>query len=232
MVRLNGLAIEDFAPILRETIEIDTPKIIDKWEDKAISHGAHFVRTKYGLRKIKVNLYLLIVSPEQRADYVNAVCRWANYTEPKVLELPNKPGRYINALVSSLPSASTREWWEKLSIEFTAGDPFFYDTDYRTAPCGVPFEIGGDGPASAYIQRISATSVTDPSWELDGDKTIELDGTFDAGTMKADLDLKKVYLDDVSQMQYLTLQSRFFDLDPGVHTIVGSGTVFYKQRWL
>jgi hypothetical protein len=101
--------------------------------------------------------------------------------------------------------------------------------DYLAIPCGLAFGVAGEGIASAYIQ--STGSQTDPEWELDGGLSVALDGTFN-GDLKVDLDENIVTLDCVSQMEYLTLASRFFELTPGIHTITGSGTLFYKQRWL
>jgi len=232
MVRLNGIALESIAPIKRNTVFVSPPKIKTEWFDWPISNGAQYIRSRFDVREIRIDIYLAISNTEQRLHYINLINTWATYSTPQALEFPSMPGKYIMAKVSKLPGPSTREWWEKLTLEFTAGDPFFLDYDYLVAPCGIPFEIYGNGAASAYIQDVEATSTTDPEWELDSDKTIALDGTFAAGTFKVDLDSKKVYLDDVSQMQYVTLQSRFFELEPGIHTIAGSGTIFYKQRWL
>jgi predicted phage tail component-like protein len=229
MVKLNGIDIESVAPVIRNTITVSSPSVDVTWQENAIAHGARFVRKQYKPRKIDIDLYLPVENAEDRAKYINLLNNWACYDEPVALEIPSRPGQYIMAIASKLPGTNTREWWGKFSIEFTCGDPFFLDMDYLAIPCGLAFGVAGEGIASAYIQ--STGSQTDPEWELDGGLAVALDGTFN-GDLKVDLDENIVTLDCVSQMEYLTLASRFFDIARGVHVITGSGTLFYKQRWL
>jgi phage-related protein len=229
MIRFNNIALESIVPFLRNTISVSPPKVDLTWQDKTLAHGSRFMRRRYEPREIKIDIYLPIVSAEQRAHFINLIYGWVNYDEPMPLELPNIPGKYIMASAEKLPDPTTREWWEKLSITFIAGDPFFIDSSYSAATNGTVFAVYGDSVASAYIIE-SGVSIN-PSWVLDGDKSISLDGAF-IGTMKIDLDDNMVYLDDISQMEYVTLASRFFELVPGIHTITGAGTLYYKQRWL
>jgi predicted phage tail component-like protein len=232
MVLFNGVSLEDVAPVIIGNVFIPLPPIRSEWQDKPVSSGSRFVRKKYDKREIKIEFCLPVVDADERADYINAIARWANSDAPLALELSKRPGKYIMATVSKLHSPSTGEWWEKLSIEFTACDPFFIDLSESAVACGLPFQVNGDDPASGYILNTNTTSVVDPEWTLDADQSVALDGTIAAGTIKVDLDKKTVTLDDVSQMANLTLQSRFFELTPGLHTITGDGRLLYMQRWL
>lgn len=232
MLSFNGIALEDIAPALMSNIEIDAPSVKATSADHPISAGEYFVRIKRGTRKVKVTFYIPESDRSNRAEYMDLVATWASSAEPKQLILPNQPGKYLNAICTQFPDYSTSEWTEKPSIVFTAFEPAFTDISESIAPCGLPFQIGGNAPASGYILNVNAASVTDPSWVMDGVETIALSGTFAAGTIKVDLDDKVVYLGTVPQMTKVTLQSRFFELAPGLHTITGNGSLFYRQRWL
>lgn len=233
MERFNGVALEDVAPVTISGVYVEPPKIKPKWEDRPVNSGAHFIRTRYEERTIEISFYLPVVDAEERAEYIAAINAWAHSSEPKQLETSKRPGKYIMAVLSKLPSPSAGKWWEKLSIEFEAGDPFFYDSGLTAAPIGTSFEIDNVyGAVDAHIKWTNPSEASSPAWVLDETTTITISGSVAAGAVVLYVDPIAATLDGDSVMDQVTLASRPFELTCGAHVITGNGTLFYRERCL
>jgi len=233
MVTFNGISISDIAPIYLGNVEIEAPRIIVTSQDKPISTGDRYVRSKYAPRRVFVPFSFSRGTQAMIADWMQSIYKWAHSAELCELTTPNRPGQYAMAKCTKLPSVSligNRK--DKMEIEFTIYDAMFYSDELKAVACGTSFEIDGVDIASGYIEDVNVAEVTDPEWVLDGDEAVTISGTIAAGTIKVDLDEKSVYLGTVSQMTKVDLASRFFDLTPGVHVITGDGTLYWRERWI
>jgi phage-related protein len=233
MERFNGIALEDIAPVTISGVYVEPPKIKPKWEDRPVDSGAHFIRTRYETRTIEISFYLPVVDAVERAEYIAAINAWAHSSEPKQLETSKRPGKYIMAVLSELPSPSAGEWWEKLIIKFEAGEPFFYDSGLTAVPIGTSFEINNVyGAVDAYIEWANPSTASSPAWVLDGITTITISGSVAAGAVELYVNPIAATLAGTSVMDQVTIASRPFDLTYGAHIITGNGTLFYRERCL
>jgi hypothetical protein len=233
MVTYNGVALDDIAPVLIGGEYPDPPKVKVEWKDKPITIGSHFIRSRYEIRKIKIAFYLPVIDAEERAEYMSAIFGWARSPSPLPLKLSKRPGKYINAVLSEFPAASAEKWWEKLEIEFEAGDPFFYDDGEKAVAVGTSFAIESpEGIENARIEWANPSTASSPAWVLDGITTITISGSVAAGAVLLYTNPIYATLAGTSIMDQVTIASRPFELAYGAHIITGNGTLFYRERWL
>ncbi len=232
MVIFRELSLTDAAPAKITDVIVGAAGIKTESRNNPISRGERFARKKYSPRRIVIMFKLPMNTPVRRADWMQAISDWAAGDEPGQLKIPHYPGRYIDAVCSTFPDFAAVEQREIMEIEFTAFDPAFVSDEEHIYTCGIPFAVGGNVPAMAYIKAVNAAPVTDPAWTLDGVKTIRLSGSVGTGTVIIDLEEKNVLLNDTPINDMIILSSRFFELKPGVHTVTGAGAVCLRERWV
>ena len=232
MVTFKGLSLKDAAPVRISNIYVESPKVATTIKERPVARGENFVRRKYSPRLIIIEFYFPQTYPTQKAQWFQRVSAWTHSNGPQELRLPNFPGKFIKAACTALPDLSAISKMDMMQIEFTAFDPAFVSETVKTAACGASFTVGGDLPALAYIQKVNASPISSPAWVLDSSHTIALSGTIASGTLKVDLEDKVITLNGTPIMDKMTLQSRFFEIEPGTHTVTGTGDVYIQERWL
>ena len=231
MIYFDGNAMEIAAPVRVVDIVVGGVEASPITRDRPIRAGATFIRNHYGIRSVIITFALLTESMMERARQIEALMDWARSEEPKKLELPNNPERYLMAVCTSFPEPSARKWWENnLSFTFTCYDPFWYDVTEKHAECGNDaFYVGGSGEP---LMRIEDT-LSSAAQRVYSDGTDTMTFTLvPAGDLVVDLNNQTAAVGGVSCMDQFTFASTFIQPKTGTQTITGSGTVYWRERWL
>lgn len=230
MIYFNGTALESIAPVKIEDIRVSPITQAPVSRDRALNAGADFIRTRDGTRTIMVTFAIIEQDYDTRQQYIEAITAWASTDKPEPMQLPYHTNKLIDVLCTSLPDPSTRQWWEsRLSLTFTAYDPYFYATTEKSAECGTQFEVLGNAPPKMRIERTLAEEAEEQSYS-DGVNTMTF-SEIPAGDMVIDLNRQTAKVGNTSIMSAYTFGSTFLVPKTGTQTITGTGTVKWRERW-
>jgi phage-related protein len=231
MMILNGVDIRDAVPGIKiEDIRVSPVSFIPTVRDRAIQSGQVFVRMRQGTRTVAVTVAVLEANRYKRQMLLEDLTRWAVYDTPKPLSLSYYPGRLIDVICTGLPTPSTRQWWEgKLTITFTAYEPYFYSQQEKTANCGQEINIGGTASPLMRITRTLTSAGSNQSYS-DNKDTLTF-STIPAGDLVIDINRQTAVVGNTSIMQYLSFSSSFIKPRTGQITITGNGAVKWRERW-
>lgn len=230
MIYFNGTALESVAPVKIEDIRVSPITQAPVSRDRALNAGADFIRTRDGTRTIMITFAIIEQDYDTRQQYIEAVTAWATSEKPEPMQLPYHENKVIDVLCTSLPDPSTRQWWEsRLSLTFTAFDPYFYATTEKSAECGAQFEVSGNAPPIMRIERTLSEDADDQSYS-DGVNTMTFTA-IPAGDMVIDLNRQTAKVGNTSIMSAYTFDSTFLKPKTGTQTITGTGTVKWRERW-
>ena len=231
MITFNGTNIETaVSGIMIEDIRVNPIQLAPVARPRAILAGSDFVRVRDETRTIIVTFAIPTMDRDSRRAALDALTEWACVGEVGALGLPNRDGRLIDAVCTVLPQPSMRQWWEnKLSLTFTAYDPYFYSSTEKSANCGTAFTVGGTAPPLMRIERTLSSSAINQSYS-DGTNTMTF-STIPAGNMVIDLNRQTATVGTTSLMVYFSNLSKFILPRVGTLTITGTGTVKYTERW-
>lgn len=232
VLMFQSVSLEDVAPVRISNVIVSAPTINTYTEKKTSANGYYFAGRDYGDRIVTVYFYFHQLRPSQKAGYMSSIYEWAHSDAPERLEIQHYAGMYLLATCTGLPEISATDHNDIMSIEFTAHDPAFYCNEISSSACGIPFTVRGSLPAYGYILNTNASPVTDPEWTLDAGYSIALDGSVSAGEIRVETSPIYVTLDGTQIMDQVTLASRSLELTPGVHTITGTGTVYWQEKYL
>ncbi len=237
-VYFDGRAMQSNAtdvPIHILDVAVGAPGIENTTIQPALMDGDIFARTRYMSRTISIQFVVMASSILSRASTIAKLCKWAASREPKKLKIPSHGG-YIMAVCSSFPSVSAKEYWEPLTIDFVADDPFFQSETESS----VSLAIGATATVTEYdapdwrIEQEITSPLTEPLWGLGGQQLNFV--TLPTGKLEIRRDKQTADIDGDSALPSLYLGSRFFDLKRGANVITVSGgaggTLFWRERWL
>lgn len=233
MIYFDGVALEDVAPVMIEDIRVSPISIQPVVRPRAIQAGSNFVRAVGGTRNVVITFGLPVDDASQRANCLRWITHWANSEEEKWLQLPNYTDRHLEAICTELPQPSMRQWWEsRLRIVFTCfSNPYWTDDTEQSVACGTSFTAAGnadDGPL-IRIERTLSSAESDQSYTL-GNRTMSF-STIPEGNLVIDLNRQTASVNGTSIMQYYSYFSSFLLPQNGTQTIIGTGTVKYRDRW-
>ena len=161
----------------------------------------------------------------------NNLRMWADSEQPQPLYLPNHDCCYINCILSSMSELDVSTWYKPIEVVFVAYDPYFYGIKHSQL-IGKSFSVICDAEVPFKIECDLTQSVSNPSWQIDSMYTIELLGSVGVGALVVDTERKLVTLNGDSINAQISMATRFHDLKPGKHTIIGTaGTVSWIERW-
>lgn len=235
-VSYNGVLLQTAIPGAQVIdIAVQPIPIIFTKLDRAAGDGSLLVRRKLPERTVKIIVELPLNGAQgQFAAYVRLLRNWADFGEELPLVLPDYSGKYLNCALTNINDISLKSWHNPVELTFTAYDePCFLSSTESTAPVGLRFDVAGDLPVRPVITHVITTTLQNPQWALNPANVIRLYGTFESGTIT--IDMKKGYVSNGnnSLMQYLTTNSRFFELKTGTNVIIGSGgTIKWRERWI
>ena len=231
MIYFGGVALETVAPVKVVDIADSGVTIAPTVRDRPIRPGTDYVRVHLAQRTITITFALLTMDILERHRQIEDLLGWAYSQEPKALELPTKAGKYLRAVCTQLPGPSARQWWEdNLTLVFSCYDPFWYDVTEKHTECGNDaFYVGGSGEP---LMRIEDT-LSSAAQRVYSDGTDTMTFTLvPAGDLVVDLNNQTAAVDGTSCMNQFTFASTFIKPSTGWHTITGSGTVYWRERWL
>lgn len=228
MITFRNVDLEAAVPGIKiEDIRVSPIELSATVRPRPIFAGADFVRMVQGIRTVEITFGIIKQDPSQRQQAIASLTQWARSDTPQPMSLPYHTGKLIDVICTSLPGPSTRQWWEsRLSVTFTAYDPYFYSTTEKSAACGTAFSVGGDAPPK---MRITGTGGGGKTYS-DGAHTMTF-SSVPSGSMVIDLNRQTASVGGVSIMQYYSFNSAFIVPRTGTITISGSGTVYWRERW-
>ena len=234
MIRFDGKHISEISSRI-EVLDytLSAPSVESTRKNKPATNGTYFVRSVLRDRTVTVLIEAVIHRDSDREEARNELLSWLRKTEPKKLELDRIKNKYLIAECIEMPqfylsgSALNEE-----KIVFSA-EPYFISSVEKSAAVGKYFEVSGDTKPDVVIECRVTDSISNPYWQFDGGKTITLSGTFENTTLVVDITKKTIYQDDTPMPGLLAYGSRYFDIEPGVHKITGTGgTVKWQERWI
>ena len=230
MLSFNGVDITSIAPVEILNVTVGGVKITNDTKERPDTDGSYFVRRRAQEREVTIAFTLPVDTYSTRDAYADAVIAWCKSTQPAALIIPNRAGAHLLAVCTKYPDFSERDFGEELEMTFTAYDACWVSDTEKTAACGSAFTVLKTEPPAAQIKR-TLTVQSDVTYTLDGVKTFTLAGV-GAGLLVIDMIKKTATLNGSSVLDKLPLANDIFDLPIGTHTIAGTGTVYWRERWL
>lgn len=232
MIVFDGVSLNSVADIKIEDVRVSPIAYDEVTRPRAIQGGSVFVRSRAGTRTVSITFALLDMDKINRQKALLAISTWAKNDKEYKLELPGHPEHYLMAICTGKPEPSLRQWWEsKLRLVFTCYDnPFWNAKAERVAPCNDTFIVLGNAVPLMRIERtITGAPVINEGYSSDG--RVMSFSTTPVGKLVIDLNNQLASVDGINIMQYYNLNSRFILPRTGVQAILGTGTVYFRERW-
>ena len=212
-------------------------------EDMESANGEHFIGSKIAAGSVSFHV-AIFGSANERRRKISTLASWLNVDEPKQLVLPDTPGWYYLAVPDGGIEISEHMNPERFVLTFKLTDPIAYGVEEKSVAISYggskTFYVGGTAPTKPYFNRtiVSPDKTTKQwGWRLDGQDVFILDfGTTSNRYIQADFEKRVSYVGNALKLP--TLDSDWFELTPGVHTIenhIGGGTsvmLRWHERWL
>lgn len=238
MVEFNGLRIGDVArvEILDIKISAAPPVVATR---NAPYDGQLFVRKTYGPRTVTVMFTLMETKTNGRVWFGERINEWLSPRKPCELRIDSIPRKHLLAVCTKNVSLSLRDWWEDITIVFTAYDPFFVSDVEKAAPVNTRFIVGGTEPAAWRIEQHGQSTLTTPRWthsypQATPSPYLELSGNIAPSGLVINSGRRTIRNNLQSLTPALTLGSTWFDIQPGRNQITASGgaggTIVWWER--
>ena len=231
MISFNGIDLQEIVPVKIEDIRVSpiqtTPTVRQR-----IDFGQDFIRMTGANRTATITFSLLNEDRDERFDQLQQIVEWANPYNEGVLKLPMFEDRHLDCICTGYPEPSYRQWWEsKLRLVFTTFEnPYWSSDDEIRANCGVPFSVGGTAPPLIRIERTLTSKAANQTYASNGKSMFF--SQIPSGKMIIDLNKQTAEVSKTSIMQYFGKTSKFIEPTTGNITITGTGTIFYRERWI
>ena len=231
MIVFNGVSLEQVAPVKIVDILVSPIQMTATARQRPVTWGADFVRMTGGSRTVSIEFALLTDDRDTRQNQLAAISRWARTDTPGRLQVPNRRGVYLEAICTSLPEPSYRQWWEsKLRIVFTTYDnPYWTSVEQKSVACGTQFVVLGDAPPLMRIERTLQSAATEQTYS-NGSESMTF-ATISAGSLVIDLNKQTAVVGATNIMANYRFASTFLIPRTGTQTITGTGTVKWRERW-
>lgn len=231
MIVFDGVSLESAAPVRVEDIRVSPIQYNPIARPRAVRWGSEFVRMNGGTRTVTITFAIQEMNRTLRHQYLMALSAWAKTDKEYFLELPEDPVRGLFCVCTAKPEPSARQWWEaKLRLVFTCfNNPFWTSKATKSVECGTQFNVLGDAPPIMRIERTVSAAVYSQAYGLDSNQMGFT--TIPAGELVIDLNNETAAVDGTSIMQYYAPSGTFLVPRTGIQTVVGTGTVKYKERW-
>ena len=190
---------------------------------------------------ISVKLSVIRKTPAQRREDLSTLFMWLDVDEPKWLVMDDQPGISYKAIPSGDMPIDSFTNADSVVVNFRLLEAAAYgDTVTKTVPSGgsLTFTVDGTYPTKPTITANAARDGSSQVWGLRLDNGAFLHvATGSASARDVVLDCENRTLTIQGAVALPTLDSDWFKLAPGTHTLVmdkgtGAATVTYKERWL
>lgn len=235
MVEFNGVALEDVTPARVVDIAVASPEVQVTSQSQPLLDGARFIRRVRGVRTVAVSFVLMEEDPLRRRRQLEALIAWLSPAEPVPLRHTPEEKGHLMAVCTQYPDASSRQFWEVLTMVFTAFDPAYISCSPAIQPVTAPAMVVHGEPPRMRIEQDIAAPLASPRWTL-GAEHLHLQGPVGVGKLVIDFDRQTVELSGQSILNQLTMDSRFFTLRRGANRITveggAGGTLTWWERWI
>ena len=190
---------------------------------------------------ISVKLSVIRKTPAQRREDLSTLFMWLDVDEPKWLVMDDQPGISYKAIPSGDMPIDSFTNADSVMVNFRLLEAAAYgDTVTKTVPSGgsLTFTVDGTYPTKPTITANAARDGSSQVWGLKLDNGAFLHvATGSASARDVVLNCENRTLTIQGAVALPTLDSDWFELAPGTHTLVmdkgtGAATVTYKERWL
>lgn len=234
----KGVDISSVAPFKILNVYAPAPPIVPASQKPALYDGAFFVRKEYGVRVITVTGSVIENETHRRQEWISSIREWASSKIPAPLTIPQEANGYLLAVCTQLPDATARDWWETITISFTAFDPLFRSRVEHATPIPIAMQNSHTETPIVRIEQNITDTITNPSW-ANGELHITIAGDVPPGNLSITFDKTTQGITHSSfpgiQAQ-LSIDSRYWELVPGANTITcengAGGTLFWRERWV
>lgn len=237
MIYFDGKGLEAVAPLKVDDVAVSSVRLSVNARQRPVRYGSDFVRVTGASRTVTITFALLTNDRTNRQRQIMQIAAWADVGKIHKLTLPEFPNMYLECACTEVPSPSVKQWWEgKLRLIFTTYEnPYFTDIYEKSASCGnTAFFVNGDAPDGPLMRIEKTLGASDAPVYSDGTNSMTF-GTYTnrpTGTLVVDLNNQTADVGGTSVMQGYTYSSKFIIPKTGNMTISGSGTVYWRERWL
>lgn len=230
----NGVDLSDYfiassaSNSLMPSVKINTQRVSGK--DGEIYLGRH-----YEPREIKVKMLMNPTCDKEEAFM--SLAEVISSESPKELVIEEDSERSYMAVVSGGTDLDSLWRYGGGEIVFYCPDPIAYgcEHEHRFNTSG-SFYVGGNYPTRATIEAVPLAGSTWQIVNANTGKFIKVNYPFD-GTdyLILDMDAQVCTVNDVIADKYVTLDSDYFQFDPGTVTLNASTSsviVRWRDRWL
>lgn len=227
-----------------ELFDVGDPEItlfnsLPDLRDVPARDGSAFVGIRYGASTVTCTI---AVDGPNRRDKLSTLGMWLNVDGPRKLVLPDTPDWYYLAVPSNSVSLTRLIDADVAKLTFTLVDPVSYGRKvFVTIPSGgsKTFNVGGTYGTKPTVSASAAVrNASSHVWgvRLDSGDVMQIaTGSGSARAVVFDCEKRACYLSGALTLP--TLNSDWFVLEPGTHTIAndqgtGACTVSYVERWL
>lgn len=185
--------------------------------------GGIFARRTVRHRPIKVTFVLMEGDAVKRLRLARQVISvLQSNAEMELLSTVNN--MRIMCTCTKLPDISAAQYWETLSFELTAQDPYWYSTALKTSTLSSTTNNikQSDADVTSIAWKITMNNYTgqeEISWNVCG-QSITLLPLGRAGRLVINGTAKSIMLDNDSVMSMMSLGSRFFDGDTSIYPVM------------
>lgn len=235
MIYFNGKSLESVAPVKIVDIAVSSVRLNAEARERPIVYGADFVRMRGGNRTVQITFAVLTNDQTIRQRQIMQIAQWADVGNVHRLTVPDYPDMYLECACTEVPSPSIRQWWEsRLRLTFTTFDnPYFNNTTEKSVPCGTPFFVLGSAP-DGPLMRIEGDMPSGALTFSGGGRTMSFAAYTGrpSGHFIIDLNRQTANAGAASFMKGYSFNSHFIIPANGQQTITGTGTVYWRERWL
>ena len=198
-----------------------------------LRRGAGFAGFELGPRNIAVSINIGARRKHKALEASRHLIGWATTKKPAPMVLNHEPDKFYNAICADCSPKTLRNTFIVLDFTFTAPDPRAFELEESRAVLNRPFEVPGTASTSPVITQTLAAQAQGLRYTLDGGQYVELVGTIPAGcTVEVDLGARTVRMNNLLRPDLLDfVNSRWFELAPGAHTIISSTAGDAAIRW-
>lgn len=200
--------------------------------------GTRFREARLGELKIPVGVELRARTGDDIAELRHRLAGHLWSAEPAPLFLGDDPFRYHLAVLDGESELDVLWKTGQTELTFRAPDPVMYGADREAALSGTAeVWVGGNHATTPVVEVVpQGTSLRVEHVGLGKAVEVEAEGSFDGTkTLLIDCGAEHCELGGVNADARVTLESDFFDLEPGENVIRvtgGTGTVRWTERWL
>lgn len=235
MVEFNGIEINEVAPVNVLDVVISAAPVNVAMLDVPLAVGSKFVRRKIGTRTVTVTFVLMEEDEEARRGYIADIVDWATSDREQVLKSTPDANGHLMAVCSQYPEQSSKQYWEVLTLEFTASDPRYVENNEHTASATSKITVQKKQSPLFRIEQNISSAISSPTWRL-GSEFVKLEGQVSPGNLVIDFERESVTLNGESIAEKVTIDSTFFKLVKGENQIAcengAGGAVHWRERWI